>query len=394
MAISQIFKNVRDLNPKSDPTSPWWHLDLIPILAALSLSAIGALGIFSTTKGRDLENPIMDFVERQAMFTIAGLVVMLVIITIDYRKYFALAPVGYLSAITLLVGLIFYGVVRGGAQSWYSIGNAVTIQPSEFTKIAIIVVNAAYLSKAPDGPLPLKFLIRVLAISALPLLLIAEQPDLGTAIIIVVIIAAQLMVARAETHHLVVLVLVTVLAIVVVWPTKLINQFQRNRLTSFLDPTKNPSAAFNQEQAKIAVGNGGVGGTGWGKGVQTATNFVPEQHSDFIFTAIAEEFGFVGSCVLLMCFAILIVRCFRIARLAGDSFGGYLTTGVLAMFAFQMFQSIGMSLGIMPITGIPLPFVSYGGSSTMTSWIGIGLIVNVHMRRFSAGIDAEVQAGI
>lgn len=208
--------------------------------------------------------------------------------------------------------------------------------------------------------------------------------------VMLVITAAMLMVGRAEAHHLIFLVLVAALTVGLLINSTLLEDYQRARFDSFLDPESNSVAAYNQEQAQIAIGNGGITGTGFGQGTQTKSGLVPEQQTDFIFTVIAEEFGFVGGTVVLGCFALLLWRLYRMARLAGDAFGSYLITGVFAMFAFQMFQSIGMTMGIMPVTGIPLPFVSSGGSSVLASYIGVGIALSVHMRRFTAGIDAEV----
>jgi rod shape determining protein RodA len=205
-----------------------------------------------------------------------------------------------------------------------------------------------------------------------------------------VITAAMLMVGRAEAHHLVFLVLVAALAVSLLINSTLLEDYQRARFDSFLDPESNSVAAYNQEQAQIAIGNGGITGRGFGQGTQTKSGLVPEQQTDFIFTVIAEEFGFVGGTAVLAFFALLLWRLYRMARLAGDAFGSYLITGVFAMFAFQMFQSIGMTMGIMPVTGIPLPFVSSGGSSVLASYIAVGIALSVHMRRFTAGIDAEV----
>jgi len=377
------------LNPRSDPASPWWHIDISPVIAAVGLSIIGVIGIYSATRGRDDENFITSFAEKQALFLGVGLVLTFLIIFFDYRWLLRFAPAAYLATIGLLVLVRLFGREVNGATSWFEVAG-IRGQPSEFAKIGLIVTVAALMSRTPLGPLTLRSLVAIITIACVPIGLVVLQPDIGTAMVFLAIAAAMLMVGRAEAHHLVFLVLVAAVAVGLLINSPLLQDYQVARLESFIDPQENTIAAYNQQQAQIAIGNGGITGTGFGEGTQTKSGLVPEQQTDFIFTVIGEEFGFVGGTVVLGCFALLLWRLYRIARLAGDPFGSYLVTGVFAMFAFQMFQSIGMTMGIMPVTGIPLPFVSYGGSSALTSFIGIGIALSVHMRRFTAGIDAEV----
>lgn len=384
-----MLETASSLNPRSDPASPWWHIDISPVLATLGLGIVGLFGIYSATRGRDDENYVTTFVERQTIFLGIGLVLVVAIVFFDYRWLLRLAPLGFLTTLALLTLVLVAGIEVNGAVSWFEFGGF-RAQPSEFAKIGLIVAVAALLSKAPSGPLPLGRLAMIIGVACLPVVLVIRQPDLGTAMVMLVITAAMLMVGRAEAHHLIFLVLVAALTVGLLINSTLLEDYQRARFDSFLDPESNSVAAYNQEQAQIAIGNGGITGTGFGQGTQTKSGLVPEQQTDFIFTVIAEEFGFVGGTVVLGCFALLLWRLYRMARLAGDAFGSYLITGVFAMFAFQMFQSIGMTMGIMPVTGIPLPFVSSGGSSVLASYIGVGIALSVHMRRFTAGIDAEV----
>ena len=384
-----MLETASSLNPRSDPASPWWHIDISPVLATLGLGIVGLFGIYSATRGRDDENYVTTFVERQTIFLGIGLVLVVAIVFFDYRWLLRLAPLGFLTTLALLTLVLIAGIEVNGAVSWFEFGGF-RAQPSEFAKIGLIVAVAALLSKAPSGPLPLGRLAMIIGVACLPVVLVIRQPDLGTAMVMLVITAAMLMVGRAEAHHLIFLVLVAALTVGLLINSTLLEDYQRARFDSFLDPESNSVAAYNQEQAQIAIGNGGITGTGFGQGTQTKSGLVPEQQTDFIFTVIAEEFGFVGGTVVLGCFALLLWRLYRMARLAGDAFGSYLITGVFAMFAFQMFQSIGMTMGIMPVTGIPLPFVSSGGSSVLASYIGVGIALSVHMRRFTARIDAEV----
>lgn len=387
--MTTVLETPSSLNPRSDPASPWWHIDISPVIATLGLAVIGLFGIYSATRGRDPENYVTTFVERQGMFVGLGLALVVGIVFFDYRWLLRLAYVGFMGTLGLLALVLVAGVEVNGAVSWFEV-SGFRAQPSEFAKIALIVLVASLLSRAPAGPLPLRSLAMIIAAACLPIALVVRQPDLGTAMVMLVIVAAMLMVGRAEAHHLVFLVLVAALAVGLLINSGFLEPYQRARFDSFLDPESNSIAAYNQEQAQVAIGNGGITGTGFGQGTQTKSGLVPEQQTDFIFTVIAEEYGFVGGCVVLGCFALLLWRLYRMARLAGDAFGSYLVTGVFAMFAFQMFQSIGMTMGIMPVTGIPLPFVSSGGSSVLASYIGVGIAISVHMRRFQAGIDAEV----
>lgn len=387
--MSLTLEKNSSLNPRSDPASPWWHIDVTPVLAAMGLGIIGLIAIYSATRGRDADNYDTFFIQRQGTFLIVGLLLVAVTVIIDYRLLLRFAPIIYAFNLALLVLLRFFGVEGGlGVRSWFSLPSGFLLQPSEFGKLALIVMVAALLSRRTEGMVPLGELCRVTAVAAVPLILVGLQPDFGTAMVYVAIIAAMLLVGNAQAHHLLVLVGAASVAMGLAFNSSLVGTFQRRRLESFLDVES--EFRYNTNQAEIAIGNGGVTGTGFGEGTQTKSGLVPEQQTDFIFTVVGEEFGFVGGTVLLGCFAALLWRLYRMARLAGDAFGSYLITGVFAMFSFQMFQSVGMTMGIMPVTGIPLPFVSYGGSSAMTSFIGIGIAINVHMRRFGAGIDAEV----
>lgn len=387
--MATTFEN-RSLNPRSDPASPWWHIDVSPVLAAMGLAIIGLIAIYSATRGRDSDNYVTFFIERQGMFTAIGLLLVVLIVMVDYRVLLRFAPPIYFGSVASLLLVRLIGVEGGlGVRSWFRVGTFL-LQPSEFAKIALIIILAAIMSRRSEGLMSLRELLLLMGVGGVPLALVVVQPDIGTGMVYVAIIAAMLLVGRAEAHHLVMLVALAGVGLGLVINSPLLADYQRERLETFLDE-QNFDTRYNQTQAEIAIGNGGLTGTGFGEGTQTKSGLVPEQQTDFIFTVIGEEFGFAGGTVLLLCYAALLWRLYRMARLAGDPFGAYIITGVMAMFAFQMFQSIGMTMGIMPVTGIPLPFVSYGGSSALTSYIGIGLAISVHMRRFAAGIDVEVE---
>jgi rod shape determining protein RodA len=224
----------------------------------------------------------------------------------------------------------------------------------------------------------------VLALAGVPLVLVFLQPDIGTSIGLAAIVVGMLIVAGTRLRDLVVLTVLGIVAIVLLFQTSAIEDFQRQRLTAFLDPASvSEDVRYNLDQSLIAVGSGGLLGKGYLHGLQTNLDYVPEQHTDFIFTVAGEEFGFVGAMGVLLLFALLLWRAIRIAWLAKDPFGTYMAAGIASMFAIQMFVNIGMVIGIMPITGIPLPFLSYGGTSILVSFAAIGLLENIHMRRFT-----------
>ena len=242
---------------------------------------------------------------------------------------------------------------------------------------------AAVLSELRTPVPTLADLLKLLGLAAVPLVLVFLQPDIGTSIGITAIVVGMLIVAGTRLKHLLVLTAVGVVLIGLVFQTDAIENYQRARLVAFLDP-QNASAdvRYNLDQSLIAVGSGGLTGKGYLNGTQTNLDYVPEQHTDFIFTVAGEEFGFLGAIALLALFALLLWRAIRIAWMAKDPFGTYVAAGIASMFAVQMFVNIGMVIGIMPITGIPLPFLSYGGTSILVSFAGVGMLESIHMRRF------------
>ncbi len=300
---------------------------------------------------------------------------------VPYDRLRSWAPVLYgLGLLGLVAVLSPLGVERNGAQAWFEFAGF-QLQPSEFLKVAYIVVLASFVARF-EGDLTLLQLATALAIGVVPLGLIMLQPDVGTALVFIAITMGMLLIGGARARHIVGLTLLGLLAVAGVWNTGMLQEYQQDRLTSFIDPDSSQTeAAYQQTQAQIAIGSGGVTGQGWGQGGQTRGEFVPEQHTDFIFAVVGEELGLIGAGGVLGLFALLIWRIWRTALRAGDLFGSLMCIGVMTMLIFQMFQAIGMTTGIMPITGIPVPFLSYGGSSAMTSFIAVGLVLNVGMRR-------------
>tara|TARA_B100001105_G_scaffold55028_1_gene41821 strand:+ start:2200 stop:3351 length:1152 start_codon:yes stop_codon:yes gene_type:complete len=370
--------------------SPLRYADYSLGLVAVVLAAIGVALNYSAT-WRILEFNGQDpatFAKRQILFVAIGIVVMLAATFLDYRLYRDFANSAYLVVMLALVGVLFFGVERNGARAWYELpGQTFQIQPAEFAKVAVIVALAAFVANQ-GGHLRLVTLSNAYLMLAVPLGLIYLQPDLGTMLVFVAIGMGVLLVAGAQLKHIFVTSLIGVVVVVAMFNSdnlggpEILRQTQEQRLTAFLDPGFDiQGASYNINQSQIAIGAGGLRGQGWLQGTQTNLNLVPEQETDFIFTALGEEFGFVGVSVLLMLYAYMLARIWFIARASNDLFGAFACVGALSMLTFQIFQNIGMTMGIMPITGIPLPFLSHGGSSTLVAFGLVGLVINVSARR-------------
>jgi rod shape determining protein RodA len=363
---------------------PLRYLDLSLIGAAVGLAVVGLFMIYSTTH-RSLAEFGSDpglYLKKQALFLVLGAAGMAVAAIIDYRLAQAYAPFAYVTVIVLLVLVRTpLGSSALGAQRWFQVGGF-QFSPSLVCRLALAGMLAAILADIP-GEMTLRDVVRVVTIAAIPMVLVFIQPDIGTTIILATIMVSLLVVAGTRARYLVVLALVATVAIFGAFQLHIIKQYQLDRLSSFLDTShSSATATYNLNQSEIAIGAGGLTGTGYLKGTQTNLDFVPEQHTDFIFTVVGEELGFVGAVGLLLLFAVLLWRSFRIATQAADPFGTFLATGITAMFAIQMFVNVGMTMGIMPITGIPLPFVSYGGSALIVDFIAVGLLLNIRARRF------------
>ena len=368
---------------RRNPAAPWRHVDLVLLGAMTAIALIGTVMVFSATRGSSGDDVNTAVLERHLVFLATGFTVMALVTMVDYRRFrdFALIAYGTVCALLLLV-ISPLGTEVNGAQAWFQLGGF-QLQPSEFTKVAVILVLAS-LGAHFGGDVDLRRLGVLLAVGGLPLALIMVQPDPGTALVLVAITMGVLLVAGVRAKHIAALTLFGLVALIGALNSGLLEDYQQDRLTVFLNPSAGLKAeAYNLNQSKIAIGSGGVLGKGIFEGTQTQLNIVPEQHTDFIFTAVGEELGFVGAGTLLLLFAILCWRVWRIAQLSRDQLGMLLCVGVLSMLVFQMFQNAGMTMGIMPITGIPLPFVSHGGSSTIALFAALGLVQNVHMRRFS-----------
>ena len=360
--------------------------DLDPLLigATLAIAALGMLMIYSSTRERLRLEGVDElyFVKRQGAAILLGLVVMGLLLAVDYRRLRDYSVFAYVATVVgLLAVLSPLGSNARGSQAWFQLPGGFQLQPSELAKFGIIVAVAGYANEHRGEMNPWRLTVTI-GLAAVPIGLVMIQPDFGTAMVLSLIVITLLAVAGVSLRHLLVLALLAVTLVVAVVNLGLLQQYQVDRLTSFVSPNQDSrNTTYNTDQSKNAIGNGGVAGRGFGNGSQTAGGFVPEQHTDFIFTAVGEEFGFLGAAGLLALLAIVVWRTWRAALFARDFFGTLVCVGVLALFAFQIFVNMGMTMGIMPVTGIPLPFMSYGGSSAITGFACVALVANVSMRR-------------
>jgi rod shape determining protein RodA len=366
--------------PRFDRPTVLRHVDLLLPVLAFAVAAIGVVMVYSATRGpaTELRPAETGFLNRQMVFVGIGAGTMVMTAWIGHRWARRLAVHAYLGLLALLFGVLVAGVEVRGSRAWFQFGGY-QFQPSEFGKVAVIVALAAWLGAARHvGAVRLAVAILIVGIPVSAILL---QPDLGTILVYGAIAAGMVLVAGVKGRHLLILGLLLLTGLVAVLQSDLLADYQVKRLMVFIDDQANTAASYNLEQAQVAIGNGGLTGQGLFEGTQNISDLVPEQQTDFIFTVIAEETGFVGSAVVLGLIGLLLARIWRIGRIADDRFGLLLAAGVFSMILFQVFQSVGMATGIMPITGIPLPLVSYGGSSVVTTFVGLGLVQSVHMRR-------------
>lgn len=372
--------------PQRDRGGGYWRdLDWILLIAAFALSLMGSLLVWSASRA-DLasESDPQSYLKRHLINIGVALVLGFIASRINYRLLRAYTPVVYVASMVLLLvpfvpGL---GVTIAGARAWIDVPLGLTIQPSEFAKITVILMMAALLSERRDReeePSAQDVLL-ALTVAAIPTAIILVQNDTGTVLILAAISLSIVAVSGVRTRWLVGLIGAAILGVLASIQLGLLQEYQVDRLTSFINPDEDVSAsAYNANQARIAIGGGGLDGYGLFEGPQTQGNFVPVNESDFIFTVAGEELGFLGSALLIGLMAVILWRAVLIAWKADDLYGRLVATGVAAWLAFQMFENIGMTLGIMPITGIPLPFVSAGGTSMMATWIALGLLQTVRL---------------
>jgi rod shape determining protein RodA len=373
----------------ADERRPIRHLDPMLLVVTAALVVIGMFAIYSATSQTLRADRLDPFsrVNKQAVTAVLGLVILLVMATFDYRFLKVYAGFIYGATLVGLVVLRIPGLAAsdGGTSNFIDIPGVTLLQisPSEFAKVGLIVILAAMLSELRSPVPTLPDLVRVIGVAGVTMLLVFINVEIGTTIVLAAITVGILVVAGTRARHLVALAVGATVLIALAFQMNVIKEYQVERLLTVFDSgSVSEDARYNLEQSVIAVGSGGMFGRGYLQGSQTNLDYVPEQHTDFIFTVIGEEFGFFGSALVLALFALLLWRAIRIASLSKDAFGTYLATGVASMFAIQIFVNVGMVIGIMPITGIPLPFLSYGGTAMLVNFLAIGILLNVHMRRF------------
>jgi rod shape determining protein RodA len=363
------------------------HVDLVLLATPLILVAIGAVMVYSATRFSAPSFGLSShyYLDHQVIFAALGILVMLVVAAIDYRHLASWGYVIYGLVVLSLMAVFVVGshgnlVTDGSSVRWFDFG-PLQLQPSEFGVLALIIVVALYCARHQNH-LDLKHVLGVLLLAGAPMLLVMKQPDLGTTIVMGIVLATMLVVAGVRLRLLALFAVLLVFGVIGAVHFHVLHSYQFARLSSVLHQGSNTqSANYQVTQSKITIGSGGMSGTGLFKGPQTNQGYVPNQDTDFIFTAVGEQLGFIGSSIVLGLFALVAFRIMRAIQVARDPFGRLLCAGVLAFLVFSVFQNVGMTIGIMPITGIPLPLISYGGSALFAFFAAIGLVLSVEMRR-------------
>jgi len=357
------------------------HVDWALLAAVLLLCGLGLAMIYSTTY--DLTREAAGPQVRTQLYALGlGLLALAICLSVDYRVLADHSLLLYGLLLAALVYVLVFGDVRGGSRRWVALGGF-NLQPSEFARIGVALVLAAFFAENRRGARTTPDVVVSGVFMAVPALLVARQPDLGTAAVLVPVWFGIAFLAGLRLRLVATLALVAVLAAPVAW-TFALQDYQRSRISTFLDPQEDPrGAGYQQIQARITVGSGGLTGKGFMQGTQGQYKFLPVAHNDFIFSVLAEELGFMGVLTALGLYLFVIVRGFEAARLAKDRLGMYLVAGLVSGFAFQVIYNITMSAGMAPVKGLTLPLMSYGGSSLIATLAGFGLILNVRMRRFT-----------
>jgi len=358
-----------------------YHLDWYLIGNGFALIAVGMLNLVSAT--RSIDSGPYNLLIKQLLAMGIGLAAVALIVSYDYRVIAGYAKYWYVITLILIVVVLILGTIAGGAKRWLTIAG-VAFQPSELMKPVMILLLATMLHqrKKDDEPLGLKDILLPLGLILFPCILILKQPDLGTAVVIMLSCFCVLWFVGLKKSTYAIILALTAGALPIFWQY-LMKPYQKMRVLSLLNPELDPSGfGYHSIQAKIAVGSGGFLGKGYLNGTQHKLHFIPEHHTDFIFTVFGEEWGFIGSIVLFLLFASFILRCLKISENTSDELGATITFGITSIVFIQFTVNILMAINLAPVVGIPLPFISYGGSSLISSLIGAGLILNINMRRY------------
>jgi rod shape determining protein RodA len=345
----------------------------------LLLCTISVLEIYSAT----LHTKYTGFHTKQMYWIAAGLAAMFLFAKIDYHKLIDFVPWAYGVCLLALLAVLAVGQKVLGARRWIKVG-PMHFQPSEWVKLVLILAVARYFANLGGRSLTWKDIFKAFALVGIPLLLVLKQPDLGTSLTYTPILVAGLFLGGVNIRQALILMTCSLLLVGGVWSSgKLLKPYQKARLTSFINPDNDPrGTGYQLLQSKIAVGSGGVWGKGAAKGTQTQGDFLPIPHADFIFAAFGEEHGFVGALFVLLLYFLILMRLIQNAQTAADLSGSLIIMGIVAVLTFQIAVNVGMVIGFMPVTGIPLPLMSYGGSSVLFTFLALGVAMNVRMRRF------------
>ncbi|MET9556382.1 rod shape-determining protein RodA [Streptomyces sp. NPDC006645] len=365
------------------------RLDWPLMFSALALSAVGSVLVWSATRNRtDLNTgDPYHFFFRHILNTGIGFALMIGTIWLGHRTLRGAVPVLYgISVVLVLLVLTPLGATINGAHAWIVLGGGFTLQPSEFVKITIILGMAMMLAARVDAGDQVhpdhRTVAKSLGLAVVPIVIVMMMPDLGSVMVMAVIVLGVLLSSGASNRWIFGLVGAGVAGAVAVAALGVLDEYQINRFAAFANPELDPAGVgYNTNQARIAIGSGGLTGTGLFKGSQTTGQFVPEQQTDFVFTVAGEELGFLGAGLILLLLGVVLWRACRIARETTELYGTIVAAGIIAWFAFQSFENVGMTLGIMPVAGLPLPFVSYGGTSMFAVWIAVGLLQSIRVQK-------------
>ena len=365
------------------------RLDWILLFACLALSVVGALLVWSATRNRTElnEGDPHYFLWRHLLSLAIGVALAAGTIWLGHRRLRGAVPVLYiLSVLLALLVLTPLGATINGQRAWLKLGGGLSLQPAEFAKITIILGMAMILAARVDAGDRVypdhRTVVQALGLAAVPIGIVMLMPDMGSVMVLVMIVLGVLLASGASNRWIIGLLAAGGIGAVLVWQLGVLDDYQIKRFAAFANPALDPSGAgYNTNQARIAIGSGGLYGKGLFEGTQTTGRFVPEQQTDFVFTVAGEELGFLGAGLIIFLIAVVLWRACRIARETTELYGTVVAAGIIAWFAFQSFENIGMTLGIMPVTGLPLPFVSYGGSSMFAVWVAVGLLQSIRVQR-------------
>lgn len=356
----------------------WQHFDFW-LLGAVALLVIFGITMIRSAIAGNIELQELNLVGRQLIFAVVGFIVILIIASIDYRLWASISRMMYISTVLILAVLFVVGSALFGSARWFDTG-VILIQPSELAKIVLIIVLADFFARHKEEIHEMKWVIRSLLMTMGIVIWIVLQPNLSTAIVMVVLWFALLWASGLRLKHLLLFIGIGILLPFVSYP--FLVDYQQNRILNFLfpDPEARYGEIYNIQQALISIGSGGWLGQGYGQGAQVQLRFLKVRHSDFIFSAMAHEFGFVGTILVMAILLFVIYRCLRAARLARDTFGALISYGVATLIAFQVVVNVGVNLNLLPATGVTLPLISYGGSSLLSILVGIGLVESIILR--------------